>query len=109
MNALRGALERDEFYIDGGLDKLPLFDTKVFEEDNVVEALGTILKECKNCKMYHDEDCVINLMRSSLEFVLLGEVLDYEGSTFVYLNEFKNNNEELGEELFLAYNSLIYK
>lgn len=95
--------ENDEF-IDGGMDKLPLQDMKIYDNEAVVESLAFLLHQCRNCNLYHDEDCIINIMRSAYEVILLGEPQDYKGSTFMYLNDIKNTDSDVADSIFVAFN-----
>ncbi|WP_350344466.1 hypothetical protein PRVXT_000882 [Proteinivorax tanatarense] len=100
----KAILGEDEF-VDGGLDGLNIIDTKVYDEDEVIDTIGYLLNQCKNCKLYHDEDCIINVIRSSLELILLGEYVDYEGSVFMYLNNIKDYDEKKAEKISQAYST----
>ncbi|OWZ83893.1 hypothetical protein [Natranaerobius trueperi] len=102
-NIIINAMENDEFYVDDGVDKIPTYDLKGYEKEDVIEAVGQILKQCKNCKLYHDEECIVNVTRSALEHILTGDNFEYKGSAFVYLNDIKNVDPELGDALFKTY------
>lgn len=91
--------QKDEF-ITNGLQDLPYSDTKVYDTDSVVNAIGFLLNQCRNCNVYHDEECIINIIRSSLEIILLGEVQEYKGSMLLYLGDIKNVNPEVANKIF---------
>ena len=91
-------------FIDGGMDKLPLQDMKMYDNDAVVESLAYLLHQCRNCNLYHDEDCIINIMRSTYEVILLGEPQEYKGSTFMYLNDIKSAEASIADRIFTAFN-----
>ncbi|RKD29569.1 hypothetical protein [Thermohalobacter berrensis] len=93
---------KDEF-IDDGFDEIPLTDTKVYDEETTVNTIGFILNQCRNCRLYHDEDCIVNILRSSLEVILFGEPLEYKGSTLVYLDETKSINLEFAQQIFKSF------
>lgn len=97
------AMEKDEFYVNNGVDCIPTHDLKAYDKQDILEAVGEILKQCKNCKLYHDEDCLINVSRSALEYILTGQTFEYEGSAFVYLNDIRQSDQELGESLAQIY------
>ncbi len=90
-------------FLDGGLDKLPLSDMKVYDDETVVDSLAFLLQQCKNCNLYHDEDCIINIVRSAFEVILLGDPQEYKGSTLMYLNDIKNVDAHTADRIFAAF------
>ncbi len=68
-----------------GMEHIPTMDFKVFDEVELETAIAHILKECKDCKEEHADDCIINVIRSCYEVGLLGDVQKYEGSALQYL------------------------
>lgn len=74
-----------------GMEKIPITDFKLFDETELETAIAHVLKECKDCKEDHTEDCIINVIRSCYEVGLLGDVQPYEGSALQYLMYIKNN------------------
>lgn len=77
--------------VPNGMEQIPTTDFKVFDETEMETAIAHILKECKDCKEDHTEDCIINVIRSCYEVGLLGDVQPYEGSTLQYLMHLKND------------------
>lgn len=74
---------------------------KVYDEEQLINAIAFILNKCKNCQLYHDDQCVINIIRSCIEIALLGDCPD-NGSTFMYFADLNNKNkEEMG--MYLAW------
>lgn len=96
-------LKTNEQFINGEIDNIPLFDTKIFDESSIVETVGLILNQCKNCNAYHDEECIINILRSSCEVILFGNPKDYNGSVLLYLNDVKQDNAELSSRIYEAF------
>lgn len=96
---------RNEF-IDGGMDKIPSFDTKLYDEEELINAIAFILNECKNCQLYHDDQCVINIIRSCIEVALLGDYLEYKGSTFMYFADLNKKNKEIAQRIFEVFNNI---
>lgn len=96
-------LKTNEQFIDDEIDKIPLFDTKVFDEESIIETIGITLNQCKNCNAYHDEECIINMLRSSCEVILFGNPKDYNGSTLVYLDDIKNENAEIASKVYESF------
>ncbi|WP_353892594.1 hypothetical protein PRVXH_001950 [Proteinivorax hydrogeniformans] len=99
----KAILSQEEF-VDGGIDGLNMIDTKIYDEDEMIDAIGFLLNQCKNCKLYHDEDCIINVIRASLELALLGDYVDYEGSVLMYLNSIKGFDDKKAKKISEAYN-----
>ena len=71
--------------VPNGKDNIPLLDFKVFDELELKTAIAHILKECKDCKEDHTEDCIINVIRNCYEIGLFGDLHPYEGSALQYL------------------------
>ncbi|MDE5717211.1 MAG: hypothetical protein K2I53_06285 [Lachnospiraceae bacterium] len=74
-----------------GMEHIPTMDFKVFDEVELETAIAHILKECKDCKEEHTDDCIINVIRSCYEVGLLGDVQKYEGSALQYLMYLKEH------------------
>lgn len=100
---LMTALKNNDEFIPGGLDNLPLGDVKVYQEENVIDFVGFLLNQCRNCHFYHDEDCIVNIVRSALEVILVGEPQEYGGSNVKYLSELKNVNSEIADKVLKAF------
>jgi len=92
--------------IPNGLKLVPSEDYKVYEVDTVASALAIINHECKNCMDNHDDNCVINIIRSSLEVGLLGEHLPFTGSPLAYIMTLSQINPEIGGKVMTAYRAL---
>ena len=60
-------------------------DLKVYDEAELENAIAHLLKECKDCREDHTEDCIINVIRNCLEVSLFGDLHPYEGSALQYL------------------------
>ena len=88
ITAYKQAPRRD---VAQGMAHIPTMDFKVFDEVELETAIAHILKECKGCKEEHTEDCIINVLRSSYEVGLLGDVQPYEGSALQYLMYIKEH------------------
>jgi len=97
--SLLTVLKQKDDFITNGMQALPYNDTKLYDTDTVVNAIGFLLNQCRNCNVYHDEDCIINIIRSSLEIILLGEVQEYRGSTLLYLNDIQKVNAEMADKI----------
>lgn len=104
-DCLLTVLKQQDRFIDGGADDIPYWDVKIYDnQENIIEAIGFLLNQCRNCNFYHDEDCIINIIRECLEIILFGDSQEYKGSTFMYLNDIKLINSQLADKIFEAYN-----
>ncbi|KNF08384.1 hypothetical protein CLPU_7c00120 [Gottschalkia purinilytica] len=94
--------QQDEF-IDGGMDRIPYNDTKIYDEEALINSIIFILNQCKNCQLYHDEDCIINIIRSAMEVALFGDALDYKGSNFMYFADLERTNKEISKKILSVF------
>ncbi len=90
-------------YVIDGMKNIPLSDMKVYDKYNIINEIADILKICKSCKESHYENCIVNVLRSCYEVVLFGEEKEYKGSALIYLNDLKDNNPEIAEQLLQKY------
>lgn len=74
-----------------GVELIPTMDLKPYDEAVLETAIAHILKECKDCKEDHTENCIINVIRNCYEVGLFGDPHPYEGSALQYLMYLKNN------------------
>lgn len=96
-------LKTGEQFIEDEINNIPVFDTKVFDQKSVIDTIGFILNQCKNCNAYHDEECIINMLRSACEVILLGNPIDYNGSVLLYIDEVKDINPEISKSLYESF------
>lgn len=92
--------------VDGGTGRIPTTDVRLFDETELETAIAHILKECKDCKEDHVEDCIINVIRNCYEVSLLGDTHPYEGSSIQYLMYLKNNFPEKADCIANIYAGL---
>ena len=85
---------------------IPTTDFKVFENVELETAIAHILKECKDCKEDHTENCIINVIRNFYEVGLLGDIQPYEGSSLQYLMALKADFPERADHIAAIYSSL---
>lgn len=64
-----------------------------------------ILKECKDCKEDHVENCIINAIRNCYEVGLFGDVQPYGGSTLQYVMRPKSDFPDRSVQIAEAYRS----
>lgn len=91
--------KEENTYVQDGAENIPLTDFKVFDTEQLEEAIAHILKQCKSCKEYHFDNCVINIIRNCYEVGLFGETQKYEGSAFRYLNQIHNSHPEIANSI----------
>ena len=90
-------------YVMNGFENIPITVTRVYDTNNIMNGVVDILKVCKSCKENHFENCIVNILRSCYEVILLGEEKDYKGSALVYINDLKESDPEIADELFKRY------
>ena len=89
--------------VELGMEHIPTTDFKTFDEVELETAIAHILKECKDCKEDHTDECIINVIRSCYEVGLLGDVQPYEGSALQYLMFLKANFPERAARIAEIY------
>ena len=92
--------------IPGGAGNIPTTDFKVFDETELEKAIAHILRECKECKEDHVEDCIINVIRNCYEISLLGDIHPYEGTSLQYLVYLKDHYPDKAREIADIYMSM---
>lgn len=85
--------------IPGAYKLIPKKDFKHYYQEAVAGALAETCTQCRECRENHSADCVISLVRNSLESAVLQEQLEYPGSVFMYLAKVKEQNPELATAL----------
>ncbi|MDE6639502.1 MAG: hypothetical protein K2K63_03130 [Acetatifactor sp.] len=91
--------------VPNGVERIPTMDCKVFEQVDLEIAIAHILKECKDCKEDHVENCIINVIRNCYEVGLFGDVQPYEGSTLQYVMRLKSDFPDRSVQIAEAYRS----
>lgn len=91
--------------VPNGTERIPTMDCKAFEETDLEIAIAHILKECRDCKEDHVENCIINVIRNCYEVGLFGDVQPYEGSTLQYVMRLKSEFPERSVKIAEAYRS----
>lgn len=89
--------------VPNGIEKIPTMDFKVFDEIELETAIAHILKECKDCREDHTENCIINVIRNCYEVGLFGDRHPYEGSALQYLMYLKNTYPEKSGKIAELY------
>ena len=102
---IRDYMNEPKKEVPGGTDKIPITDFKVFDEIELETAIANILKECKDCKEEHTENCIINVIRNCYEVGLFGNAHPYEGSALQYLMYLKSEFPEKSSRIADIYMS----
>lgn len=95
--------QKQSYTIPQGYRFIPRSDFRAYYQKDLIRAVVEVLLQCQNCRDNHEEDCVINIIRSSLELALLGENIPYDGSAFGYLIKVNSKNPEVGSVLLQEY------
>lgn len=85
--------------LKGGMNLIPNLDMKFYEESQISKSIAQVLKLCKECKDNHSEECVLSLLRRSLESTVLKEQNIFPGSTFMYLMNVAKENPEFAQKI----------
>ena len=94
------SLKENKTVIEEKLNQIPFSDFKIFDQVATKEAIGTILVQCKNCDLKHDEDCVINLLRSSCEVIIFGNFQEYNGNSINYIKSISKINKIIATQIY---------
>ena len=81
-------------------------EPKKEDEEDLETAIAHILKECKDCKEDHTEDCIINVIRNCYEVGLLGDIHPYEGTALQYLMFLQENCPDKAQQIANIYANL---
>lgn len=96
---LKFAASRGILDIPGAAKLLPDQDFKPYYPEMIAAGLAETCRQCRECRDNHSPDCVISLVRRSLENMILTENIDYPGSVFAYLAAVKEKNPDLAAML----------
>jgi hypothetical protein len=85
------------YVIEDGERLIPKDDFKTYEEKVIAHGIANVCRLCKNCNENHSENCVISLIRRSLEYTQLREQVTYPGNVIMYLMNIAKQNPEFAE------------
>lgn len=91
--------------IPDGASRVPTADYKEYEEVELEIAIAHILKECKECREDHVDNCIINVIRNCYEVGLFGDAQPYEGSALQYVMRIKDDFPEKSVQIAEIYRS----
>lgn len=96
--------EKHEKDFKDGISKIPNSDIKVYEETALVDGIAETLIQCRECGTNHRKDCVIGIIRASLERALIGDNLDdFKGNAFSHIIQLSQSNSRIGNALLDKY------
>ena len=86
---------KKQSYVIDGFDNIPPSDIRGgYDEYAVLHAISHLLLQCRSCKEEHFENCIINIVRSCLEIIELGEEQTYEGDPLSHMIKIAGIDEE---------------
>ncbi len=78
-------IKKQSFVVNGFNDIPPSDIRGGYDEYAVLHAISHLLLQCRSCKEDHYENCIINVVRSCMEVIELGEEQIYEGDPLSYM------------------------
>jgi hypothetical protein len=97
-NEMKGSLN-----IPGAERLIPRNDFKAYEKDLAARVIAETCKLCRECRDNHADDCVIALVRSSMEITFWGESIEYPGNILGYLSAIRIRDEEMTNHILNHY------
>lgn len=89
--------------IPGAETLIPKKDFKVYDKDLISNLVSETCRLCRQCRDNHANDCVIALIRNSMEIALWGENLEYPGNIIEYLSMVREKDPELASYILENY------
>lgn len=89
--------------IPNGHQMVPLDDMKLYREDQITDAIAQVCKVCHECKNRHTEDCLVSMVRRSLENAVFQDNTVYKGSVLMYLMDLSRQEPRLAAMIKEAY------
>lgn len=65
--------------------------------------------QCHSCKNDHNDNCILNIVRSAYEVIAFGEEQEYGGSPLAHLMKLSQLNPEKGAIVLEEYNRIKNK
>ncbi|MCY6484623.1 hypothetical protein OW763_09755 [Clostridium aestuarii] len=91
------------YVVENGRNLIPNKDTHYYEKEIVADAIANICKLCKQCKRNHTKNCIISLIKDSLELTQLAKPISYGGNIITYFNNISNQDTELASLIHSKY------
>lgn len=92
--------------IEDGENLIPKDDLKYYEDKIIARGIANICKLCKECNVNHSENCVVALIRRSLEYTQLKDKIEYPGNILMYLMNVSQQNTKFAELIKQEYTHL---
>ena len=89
--------------IEDGENLIPKNDLKYYDEKIIARGIANICKLCKDCNENHSENCVVALIRRSLEYTQLKDKIEYPGNVLMYLMNVSKQKPEFAELIKQEY------
>jgi len=89
--------------IEDGENLIPKNDLKYYDEKVIARGIASICRLCKDCNENHSENCVIALIRRSLEYTQLEDKIEYPGNVLMYLMNVSKQKPEFAELIKREY------
>lgn len=106
-NAIRTAKIKGQQTIEDGTKLIPQDDMKVYDENLIAKSIASVCALCKECKENHDENCIVSLVRRSLENTHLKEDIIYPGNILMYLVNVAEQDRAFSEKIRNEYTQIM--
>lgn len=97
-NMLEYARNNEEYYV-GKLTDFSELVNKDFPIEKAIEVLSLIVVDYMKYGVIEDDKFVINQARKSMELILFGEEINFDGNVSMYLKKVENADDYIGEQL----------
>lgn len=95
---LKNARDKEEYYMEELMDFSKLTN-KDFPKEKIIEALSLIVVDYIEYGIVEDERFIINQVRRSLELILFGRNIEFNGNLSKYIKNIKKANNYIGNHL----------
>lgn len=104
--AIGEAKQKNTDTLQGKFSQIPAYDINgSYDQQDTMEAIAHTLQQCRSCRTEHTEDCLVNIVRSCYEVILLGDHREFDGSTLMYLTELAKEYPEYASYIAEVYQS----
>ncbi|MBC2580047.1 hypothetical protein [Clostridium sp. DJ247] len=95
--------DNSTYSIADGESLIPKDYFKYYDEKIIAGGIANICRLCKECNENHSENCVISLIRRTLEYTQLKDKITYPGNIILYLMNVTEQKPELAELIKQEY------
>lgn len=92
--------------LQGGEKLIPKDDMRYYEMRNIANGVANICKLCKECNENHSEECIISLIRRSLENTQITDQVSYPGNILGYLMNVSKENPKFADLIKEEYEQI---